>query len=238
MSQPGPDPQALVEAWNKQYGRGGVAVLFTAHDNDNDPEIAFTHGMAFLTGKPEDQIRQPVVRIGDSMRCVPLSRVTVHPRHAEVANLPALKGGPDLDFPPPDCAYCEIDLEHDGDGWNCGQCHAWWPSNGNGSSHHRYCVEENCENYATTVGDDRQPRCTSCAFLILLGEISPTPPYRCRDCYGRELVVGMPTDSAPAQSKLCGRHSHHRESERRWADYQRRHGLTRTTTATATGGVL
>lgn len=37
---------------------------------------------------------------------------------------------PDLDFPPPECPVCEGRLEHDGDGWNCYRCCAWWGSDG------------------------------------------------------------------------------------------------------------
>ncbi len=33
-------------------------------------------------------------------------------------------------FPPPKCPHCHEWLEHDGDGWNCGECSLRWDSNG------------------------------------------------------------------------------------------------------------
>ena len=37
---------------------------------------------------------------------------------------------PDIDFQPPSCPICDLDLEYDGDRFNCTRCGALWGKNG------------------------------------------------------------------------------------------------------------
>jgi hypothetical protein len=36
----------------------------------------------------------------------------------------------ELHFPPPACPRCDVDLDHDGDGWQCYSCHLSWRHDG------------------------------------------------------------------------------------------------------------
>src|SRR5215207_8425401 len=130
---------AAVRAWDKEHGRADIPVL--VGDNTEDDLVEFTGGGPFLSGMPGDPERVAMVRIGGRRwRAVELSTVTVHPRRGELAAFKAPERT-ELEFPPPQCAYCEIYLDYDGDSWNCPQCRSWWSSDGY-SSHRRCCVED------------------------------------------------------------------------------------------------
>lgn len=40
----------------------------------------------------------------------------------------------ELEFPPPNCTHCYRELWHDGDVWQCDQCHLSWDSSGQGGA--------------------------------------------------------------------------------------------------------
>lgn len=214
---------AAMKTWEDEYGRGAVPVLVGA-DKDDDL-IEFTEGRPFLSGKPGDTGRIAMIRIQSRYwHGTELATVTAHPRRAELAAFKTPEPAPHLEFPPPQCAYCEIDLNHDGDGWDCTQCRAWWASDGY-STHYRRCVEADCAEQADLVGADGQPRCRSCQFLVVLGVIEATGPYKCSEthCHTGE-VYGMPYD-APARrnrmgtKKRCGGCQQRAESDAYWQDY-------------------
>jgi hypothetical protein len=230
---------AKVKAWLEQYGRAQVPVLVgrppdpadfeDGEEVYDDREVEFTHGGPYLSGQPGETARRAVLRLGRSWRTVALDSVEVHPRHVEVAGLAKLDDYQPIDFPPPDCAFCDISLTHDGDGWYCEQCGASWDSSGQTCT--RKCVEPDCDGAeAEVIGEDQQPRCKPCAFEILIGALEPTPPYCCHSC--RSDVVGMPYDAKARRSghhPLCGRCKSREDSDAYWKNY-----LDRPATATAT----
>lgn len=217
--------RAAMVAWEKEHGRGSVPVLVGT--NRDDDQIEFTDGRPFLSGKPGDPRRLAMIRISGRSRHwlgIALATVTPHPRRAELTVFKAPEPA-QLEFPPPQCAYCEIDLIHDGDGWDCGQCRAWWSSDGY-STHYRRCVEADCDEQADLVGEDGQPRCRSCQFLVLLGVIEATGPYKCSETYCHHgEVYGMPYN-APARrnrmgtKKRCGGCQQRAESDAYWENYR------------------
>lgn len=209
--------QDLVEAWNGQYGGRSVPV-FVGDDHDDDC-VEFTHQQAWLGGKPEDEQRTPMIRVGSSWKPTDLRRITVHPRAAEAFGLKPIEPV-ELSFRAPDCEFCEIELSHDGDSFYCEQCCASWSDNGFRMT--RKCVEDECGgDEADTLGDDGQPRCQPCAFLVTIGVLEPTGPYKCRETYcGNDKVTGMPFDAKARQSRRCGRCQSRAESDAWWADYQ------------------
>jgi hypothetical protein len=217
-----------VQAWLREYGRRSVPVLVgpapdpadfeEGEEVVDDRDVEFTHDGPWLSGKEGDQARRALIRVGINWRVLDLDKVEVHPKVNAEAGL-----GPvpmvELDFPPPDCTYCEIGLTHDGDSWYCEQCSASWDSGGF-SSHTRKCVEPECGgNEAELVGDDGQPRCRPCQFLVAIGEIEATAPYKCRESYCGTRVVGMPADNLAARHQRCGRHQYQIDSDAYWKDY-------------------
>jgi hypothetical protein len=218
----------LVQAWVREHGRRGVPVLVgpaprpeefeEGEEFVDDRDVEFTHEAPWLAGNPGDAGRLAMVRLGWNWRTVQLDTLEVHPRHAELAAFKAPECV-DLEFPPPDCAYCEIGLDHDGDGWACGQCRASWASNGY-SGHTRVCVEPDCGGFeADTVGEDGQPRCGTCQFLVMVGRIEPTSPYKCKESVCGDKVTGMPAETSAARNRRCGRHQQQVESDAYWKDY-------------------
>lgn len=214
---------AAMKAWDDQYGRGPVPVL--VGDNHDDDQIEFTEGRPFLSGKPDDPERVAMIRIRSRYwHGIELATVTPHPRRAELAAFRATDPGEPLEFPPPQCTYCEIDLIHDGDGWDCGQCRAWWSGDGC-STHRRRCVEADCQDEADLVGEDGQPRCRNCQFLVVLDVIEATGPYKCSETYcHRGMVYGMPYDAPGRRNRMgtkkrCGRCQQQAESDAYWQDY-------------------
>lgn len=207
---------ARIRTWIEQHGKSDVAVLIgpapdpadfeDGEEYVDDREVEFTHGSPFLAGKTSEE-RQAVVRLRHSRRLVALDSVEPHPRYAEVAGLATLNDGDEhLEFPPPDCAFCRIGLTCDGDGWYCEQCAAGW--NSAGTSCTRRCVEPDCDADAEVAGEDKQPRCTPCAFQVLVGAIVATPPYLCTNSWCRTKVIGMPYWAKARRSgygPVCGR---------------------------------
>jgi hypothetical protein len=226
-----------MKAWEDAYGRGDVPVL--VGDDKDDDLIEFTDGRPFLSGKPGDPERIALIRIQSRYwKGIELATVTAHPRRDELAAFKA----PELvqlDFPPPQCAYCEIDLNHDGDGWDCTQCRSWWSSDGY-QTHRRHCVEADCQSEADLIGTDGQPRCRSCQFLVVLGVIEATGPYKCSEpyCHHGE-VYGMPYNASARRNhmgtkKRCGACQQRNENDAYWQDYV----SSRKTTAVETVGSL
>lgn len=210
--------EAAVHAWNEKFKQYAIPVF--VDDRTDDDEVEFTESGAWLSGTSKDEERTALIRvIGRSWHGIELSRVTPHPRYAEAIDLPGLGRTPELDFPPPDCAYCEIGLMHDGDGWTCEQCGASWADDGY-SHHTRKCVEPECAgDEAQVLGADGQPRCRPCAFLVLTEVLSATGPYDCKRGCGP--VYGMPFDAKARRHRLCGRHQHADEVDAWMADYRR-----------------
>jgi hypothetical protein len=211
---------AAVHAWNNQYKQHAIPVIVDGRDEPD--EIEFTDSGAFLSGAPQDEQRTALIRlIGRHYRGIELSRIAPHPLAAEMAGLPDLGKTPELDFPPPDCAYCEIGLYHDGDGFACEQCGASWASDGY-SHHTRKCVEDRCRGAeAQVLGADGQPRCRPCAFLILTEVIEPTGPYDCKRSYCLHgKVYGMPYNSPARRNQQCGRHQASDNLDARLASYR------------------
>ncbi len=212
-----------VRDWTRRYGTARVPVLVGAPPDPADfdegeevideRDVEFTWDSPHLAGKPGDIGRIAKIRLGVHWRTVDLDSVQVHPEAATVATFNPVPHT-DLEFPPPDCTYCEIGLSHDGDGWYCEQCGASWSNNGM-DHHRRRCVESECGGAeAEMIGDDGQPRCRPCGFLVSIGRIEATAPYRCREiCYGDSPVTGMPADSAAARYGRCGRHQQQADSE-------------------------
>jgi hypothetical protein len=66
----------------------------------------------------------------------------------------------ELEFPPPQCPYCDVDLDSN-DGWECGECGATWSYNGHAGT--RYCIEKDCWREANLLDADGKPRCDECA---------------------------------------------------------------------------
>jgi len=218
-----------IQAWIKEYGRKSVPVLVGPApdpeelDEDeeliDDREVEFTHHEPWLSGNAGDLGRIAKIRVGITWRVVELDKLEVHPKVGAEAGFGKVVET-ELDFPPPDCVYCEISLSHDGDNWYCEQCRASWDNSGH-SGHTRLCVEPDCGGeYAELVGADGQPRCRSCQFLVAIGQIEATKPYKCRKSYCHsEPVVGMPADTAAARQRRCGRHQHQVESDAYWKNY-------------------
>lgn len=221
-----------VQAWITAYGRGNVPVLVGPAPDPTDfeegeeiydeREVEFTHGGGpYLSGIPGDTARRATLRLGQGWRQVALDTVEIHPRHAEVAGLVELDDHQELDFPPPDCAFCEISLNHDGDGWTCEQCSARWDSAGHRCT--RECVEPECDAAeAEVVGEDGQPRCKPCAFQILIGAIQPTAPYTCSNSWCSTKVVGMPYAAKARRhghNPVCGGCQQKADSDDWWKSY-------------------
>lgn len=228
------DALTSIKDWDAEYGRRDVPVLVDAERRDADEidqgdAVEFTDGGPFLSGKHGDLDRFAMIRIhARPWAGIKLERVTVHPRAAEITRFPAPEQTT-LEFPPPQCPYCEIDLYHDGDSWQCEMCRSWWSSDGHGA-HRRACVEQECDGAeADVVGDDGQPRCRSCQFLVVLEVIEPSGPYQCSEphCYSGK-VTGMPAGSPARRNGLgraprCGRCQQRVSSDAWWANYRREH---------------
>lgn len=147
----------------------------------------------------------PTVRVtaGDF---VPLANVRLHPATAQLAALGKVQVE-DLYFPPPNCEFCDVDTEHDGDGFSCPQCRARWTSNGHDGT--RRCVE--CADAdADVFGADKQPRCLPCAADVLTGVMEATPPYQCRRCENEVVGIGLEHGELYAR-RLCGGCNHANE---------------------------
>lgn len=225
-----------VQAWQRDHGRKSVPVLVgppprpedfeEGEEPYDDRDIEFTHDGPWLSGNDGDPDRRALIRLGLRRRVVDLDKVQVHPHFALVAGFAPVKET-ELEFPPPECVYCDINLEHDGDGWACPQCRADWASDGY-SHHRRVCVEAECDgDEAKVVGEDGQPRCRPCQFLVTVERIEPTGPYRCRETYCRdEKVTGMPADTRAARNRRCGRHQQQIDNEESWKNYLDRKGST------------
>jgi hypothetical protein len=213
--------------WVGAYGHGSVPVLAgppvctePGEDSYSDREIEFASGPPWLSGKDSGTNRLAMIRLMPGAGTVRLDTLAVHPRYAELDGYDKPEKT-ELEFPPPQCAYCDIDLDHDGDTWNCPQCRAWWADDGY-SDHRRYCVEADCDgDEAQLVGEDGQPRCRPCQFLVLLGQIRPTGPYTCSNAYCRREVVGMPYDAKARRhghKPLCGSCQQREESDAYFKD--------------------
>jgi len=198
------DPAALVAAWNSTHKPGLLVQWRRTADADWSTGVTWTDALL--------QRDTAVIRL-TSGQFVPLDGVRPHPATARLADLDPVDVG-DLDFPPPDCEFCQISTHCDGDGFVCPQCAARWSSNGTGGV--RPCVE--CrDSEAEVLGDDQQPRCLPCAAEVLDGVLDATGPYRCRRCSGEVVGIGS-QHGAPWVKQLCGMCS---ESSDRDADMER-----------------
>lgn len=198
-------PEAVktaVAEWSKAYPNG-VPVLYWPHgDREYDPDVEFAY-------RPHAG-EEPMVMLHSTWKPVPMSHVEPHPLAAEVAALPKPEVE-ELYFPNPPCPFCNEDTFHNGDDFECGYCGASFDSHSNCST--RRCVED-CDDDATVVGADKQPRCLTCEVRVRAGEY-PTGPYQCRQC--RTEVVGIPQRMDTYKRKLCP-HCLSREQQRAFVD--------------------
>jgi hypothetical protein len=191
------DPAVEVAAWNEAHKPGTLVQWRTNLDS------AFTNtGQTWTDAYLLKGVPTVRATAGDF---VPLANVRIHPAAERLAALAKVKVE-GLEFPPPVCGFCSVDTYHDGDGFTCPQCRAWWNSNGNDGQ--RRCVECCSDDAAEVIDVDMQPRCLPCAAGILEGAVEATGPYKCRRC--KAVVVGIgPQHGRIFTESLCGscRHS-------------------------------
>ncbi|MFI5839418.1 hypothetical protein ACIA8K_06860 [Catenuloplanes sp. NPDC051500] len=223
------DPTATAAAvWNSTVKSGDPVLYWPNGNRDGAPEIDAVCRDAFvMRGGPyvlaDPAPRFAAVYLFRNYQPIPVGHVERHPLADQIRAL----GKPEdreLEFPPPDCPWCDVPCESDADGFTCSQCHAAWGTNGHLGGSTRRCVE-NSDHEAQVTGEDEQPRCITCQTTVLAGEIEATEPYGCRRC--REHVVGMPADLPAAAAQLCGRCHESDEQQTRIDAYLAQRGVGR-----------
>lgn len=194
------DPAAEVAAWNAAHKPGTLVQWRRTAEAD------FTNtGKTWIAAYLLKDVPTVRVTAGDF---VPLANVRVHPAADHLAKLGKVEVRK-LYFPSPPCEFCHVDTEHDGDGFACPQCLAWWSSNGYDGV--RRCVECRDEE-AEVLGEDRQPRCLPCAAEVLDGGLEATEPYRCRRCKTEVTGIGQQHGKV-YDEQLCGGCCHAKERD-------------------------
>jgi hypothetical protein len=203
MTKPDHAAAEAVAKWNAESQIAGNPVLWWVNGDRAKPaQTAVAIGLAWVA----DQTR-PMVRLSsDYYRGVHLDHVERHPLTDKIRSMPK-PADATLEFPPPDCGFCEtVPCEYD-DGFACPQCGARWSADyGHLGGATRLCVEAECVEEATVRGKDEQPRCVLHQTLILAGEEEGFAPYNCRNCQTR--VIGIGPDRPPYADLLCGGCNH------------------------------
>ena len=211
------DQYRLVTDWNTKWnGRSSsfhVPVAYCPNPEEQDPDyreryITTTYGLAFLSNPKDGSVAQAMVKLSDygvfihGLRGVaPLEQLEVLDEVVvALAQMGKVDGSEAIQHNP-ECPDCYVEMNWD-EGFDCPVCLTHFSDNGQFS--HRLCVEYDCDEWAELVGDDGQPRCTTCSVLILAGEQQPFAPYECKRC--KEKVVGIPARAKAAKNRLCGTH--------------------------------
>ena len=188
------------------FTRGTPVLHWPNGDRERDPDIDVIAVAPF----PMDGMQ--MVRLMSNYRHVPVEHIKRHQLAAEIGQLTAPQVG-ELEFPPPPCARCDVDTQHDGDCHVCPMCNARWSEPYSGTYP---CVE--CGDHDAEVeGADGQPRCWLCETLIRADEEPATTPYNCKQCGMTVYGIGEQTRSGAYRAKKCGQCQHAAE-QREWLD--------------------
>jgi hypothetical protein len=201
-----------VVEWNSKWNSGtssmNVPVAYCPNPEEEDPEdrercITTAYGMAFLSTPKDGSDPQAVVRLMDyGVRgYAPLDHLEVLEEVLAALRRFGKVDGDEAIHHNPECPDCYVEMNWD-EGFDCPVCLTHFGDNGEFS--YKVCVEYDCCDWAEMLGDDGQPRCTTCSVLILAGEQKPFAPYECKRC--KVKVVGIPSQAKAAKNRLCGSH--------------------------------